>query len=136
MQIITIPAAITVYGCRAESFPKGIMDAHKQLHQKTDSSNIKAVYGVSWMQENGEMIYVAAAELSNTELPHIATYEAIVLKAGDYITEEIPQVMQHIQEIPQVFERLLQTDNIDKKGIAVEWYREDGSCLCMVRLEE
>ncbi|MCX6319156.1 MAG: transcriptional regulator [Bacteroidetes bacterium] len=127
---------ISVYTVKASSFPEGVQAAHMYLHSLVSFSTKRKYFGISHGSPEKEIIYYAAAEeLEKGELEKhgLATF---ILEAGDYLYVDIPDFMKNISAIGQAFAALLQEPHIDPQGACVEWYLDQHTCRCMVRVTQ
>jgi hypothetical protein len=124
---------IRVLCIQAKTYPEGIPQAHEQLHRLMPFSAKRNYFGIS-RPENGSIVYRAGAEeLMEGELSKFRM-EEFVLKKGDYIFKEVIDYRKNIQAIGSAFKELLRDPRIDPQGCCVEWYVNDHTCRCMVRL--
>ncbi|MEJ7681069.1 MAG: hypothetical protein WKG06_25095 [Segetibacter sp.] len=79
METITLDNDIKVFYIEAKSFPDGIMDAHKKLHELVSFTPDRKYFGIS-RPENGVIVYKAAAEEINQEEAEKLGCETLVLK--------------------------------------------------------
>lgn len=134
METLNLKNDIIVHYVEASSFPEGVLKAHQQLHGFVQHSVQRKYFGISWIGQNGDIVYKAAAEelypgeFSEHLLP------IFTIKQGSYIFIDIKDFMQDVDGIGKAFQILLQEKNIDPQGACVEWYLEDDStCRCMIR---
>jgi len=135
METYQLEKDITVFCIRAKTFPDGILEAHQTLHALTPFSLKRMYFGIS-RPENGNIVYRAgAAELNAGEYSkhHLETF---VLKHGTYVFKDVVDFRKDIPSLDRAFKELLTTPGIDPQGCCVEWYTDDRTCRCMVRLEK
>lgn len=137
METIKLDKDIKVFYVTATSFPGGIPDATKKLHQLFPFSKERKIFGLSRPENGGEIVYRAAAEeLSNGEAEKFGC-DTLLIKKGKYISLTVDDFRKDITSIDKAFKQLLHVPNIDPKGYCVEWYSgEKESVKCMVRLNE
>ena len=133
METITLDNDIKVFYETAKSFPDGIMDAHKKLHELVPFSTERKYFGVS-RPENGVIVYRAAAEEISPGEAEKLNCDTLVLKKGKYICHTISDFMKDIPGIGNAFRELLSSPDLDPEGYCVEWYFNDKDVKCMVRL--
>ena len=135
MNIYKLEKDIHVFCKTAVSFPDGVKEAHESLHRLISFSPERKYFGLSWMNEAGDIIYKAAAEelipgeLSKHQL------EPFTLRKGDYIYIDVKNFMQDIPAIGQAFNELKSDKRIDPEGVALEWYLNEADVRCMIRLK-
>jgi hypothetical protein len=123
---------VPTYCVTAESFPEGIAAAHQQLHTLLPKNDRRDFYGISYPDENGIMIYKAAAQIMEDEsLPGLETF---VIKNGPYNSFYIYDYKQNPDSIGEAFELLLKQHEVDPNGYCLEWYINENDVKCMVPL--
>ena len=132
METTTFDNDIKVFYVTAKSFPDGIEEAHKKLHELLPSMD-RRYFGVS-RPEDGVIVYRAAAEEKEEGEAEKLNLDTLILKKGKYISKTIKDFMQNIPEIGKTFQDLLKNPDIDPEGYCVEWYYNDKDVKCMVRL--
>ena len=116
---------------QVKKFPNGIKEAFGSL-MKTLGSN-RDYYGVSWMDENENIIYYAMArELSAGEAKQ-HNYELLTIEKGEYKTEAIHNWQSKTDRIKDVFHDLVGNNRPDKSHPCIEWYQSVEEMLCMIR---
>lgn len=138
MEKYHLPEDISTMFITASSFPDGVLAAHQQLHSlvpRLESDNRK-YFGISFPNQNGTIIYKAAAEELNDGEAKSFGLETYIIKKGDYISIAIADFMNNVASIGQAFEKLIADPDIDPKGACVEWYMNDDLVKCMVRLAD
>lgn len=134
MEEVTLDNDIKVFYITAASFPEGVMDAHKKLHELVSSSADRKFFGIS-RPENGTIVYRAAAEEIEQAEAEKSGCDTLVLKKGKYICSTINDFMKDIQSIGKSFENLLTHPGLDPNGYCVEWYLNKKDVKCMIRLK-
>jgi hypothetical protein len=135
METITIDHDIKIFYVNAESYPEGILDAHKKLHALVPFSSKRRYFGVSRPENNGKIVYRAAAEeLEKGEAEKFGC-KSLILKKGKYICETVEDFVKYPNAIETTFQKLLSHPDIDPEGYCVELYSNDRSMKCMVRLK-
>lgn len=127
---------IKVLYVKASSFPGGILEAHEKLRSLTGFAKDKRIYGISYPEAPGKIIYKAAVEedyAGEAEKLGCPTY---VLKKGKYTSIYINNFHSNIPAIGKAFQQLLDEPGIDPKGCCVEVYEGDNDVRCMVRLSD
>jgi hypothetical protein len=62
METIILDKDIKVFYVTASTFPEGILAAHQTLHAKIPYSTERKYFGISRPENNGKIVYRAAAE--------------------------------------------------------------------------
>jgi hypothetical protein len=124
---------ITVFCITAASFPAGVQEAHRKLHNIVPLSPLRKYFGISYPVGKGVIEYKAAAtELTGEELSkHLP--DQFTIMSGNYIYIDIPDFMKHIPAIGEAFKKLISDERIDPTGVCIEWYLNENNCRCMVK---
>lgn len=125
---------IWVFTVEADSFPDGILDAHRRLHKAIPDKTPRRIFGLS-RPENGVIRYVAAAEEHDPGEGTDLGCGRLCIQKGTYISETIVNYSTTPEQITAAFNRLLKDGRIDPQGYCVEWYFNDTDVYCMVRLK-
>lgn len=136
MEIINRSKNQNVLCVKADKFPEGIKDAFDKLYSGITNPDKRTFYGISYMGENGEIIYKAAAnELSEKESEETGL-ERFTIEKGDYISKRVEDFMNNIPKIGETFNELFKDERIDKdKGYCLEEYVNDKDVICMIKLK-
>lgn len=118
----------------ADSFPDGVLAAHKKLHGLIPFSTQRKYFGISYPDANGAIIYKAAAEELTEGEAAEKDLETWLLKAGTYSTITIKNYMDDLPAIGAAFKTLLTHPKLDPNGACIEWYLSKKDVQCMVRL--
>lgn len=134
METYTIKKDLKIFCIKAKFFPEGIKDVFEKLHVLAPISENRTYYGISYPVK-GEIKYSAAAnELYEGELSS-HDMETYVIKKGNYLLIEIKDFMKNIPSIEKAFNQLTKNKQIDPKGACVEWYEDNKTCRCMVKMK-
>jgi len=136
METIILDNDIQVLFITASSFPQGIEQAHKELHARVPFSENRKYFGVSRPEDNGAIIYRAAAEELVPGEAEKYDCGTLVLKKGSYTSLTITHYRKDTEAIARAFDQLLSQRNLDPQGYCVEWYVNDHDVNCMVRLAD
>lgn len=134
MEIITIDNDIKVFYITASSFPDGVLAAHQTLHGLISYSENRKYFGLSRPENNGDIVYRAAAEELNDGEARELNLETITLKKGHYVSLLVKDFMKDISGIEKAFNQLLTYPGLDPQGYCVELYLGQKDVQCMVRL--
>lgn len=135
METIIMDKDINILYIEAESFPEGIVDAHKKLHALIPFIKDRKYFGIS-RPEKGIITYKAAAEEKKEDEVEKLNFATLVLKKGKYISITIKDYKKDLKSIGKAFESLLSFPGIDPQGYCVEWYLTDEDMKCMIRLTD
>ena len=134
MEEIQIEKDIQVGMVKADSFPDGVMEAHRKIHSLIPYSASRRYYGISWPDRNGNIQYYAGAESLNPEDANISGAEPFTIHHGTFASLTIHDYMKDLQGIGNAFKTLLELEDLDPKGYCLEWYVSDKEVICMVPL--
>lgn len=134
MEIYKIEKDITLMYVEAASFPDGIEEAFKKLEALLPKQENRNFFGISYMGENNNIIYKAAAEESypgESEKYHLNSF---TVRKGNYISETITNWRNNVSLIGSTFQKMLQQQNIKPDGYCLEIYINETDVQCLVPL--
>jgi hypothetical protein len=134
MEIFVIKEDINVLCQQADSFPQGVLQAHKILHNELPDTDQRRFVGISYPDKNGAVIYKAAAEALYDNEAEQTGFESFTIKKGNYISEFIADFCDDTSAIGKTFKALLAYPGIDPHGYCLEMYTSDKDVRCMVPL--
>ena len=135
MDTIKVENDIKVLCVTASSFPEGISAAHETLHNLLATSEDRNFYGISCPNEQGVIVYKAAAEQLHAGEAEQLKCETFIIKKGDYISYTIRDFHKDMGSIGKAFHKLLEDSRIDPEGCCVEVYLNQDDVQCMIRLD-
>jgi hypothetical protein len=135
MDITKVDADITAYCMKASSFPEGIQQAHQSLHALIPFDTNRKYFGISYPVDGQINYWAAATELTDGEMSRHGL-ETFVIKKGNYLFADIKDYMQNFKQIGCTFRDILADNRIDPKGACIEWYMDNVTCRCMVRMAD
>ncbi|HZI53431.1 MAG TPA: hypothetical protein VFD56_07005 [Chitinophagaceae bacterium] len=118
----------------ATSFPEGIKAAFEQLESLIPPEENRTVFGLSWPDKNGKIMYKAAVEEKYKSEGNNYGLESFVIKKGSYMSELVENYAADLSRIGDTFQQLLKLPDIDPKGYCLEWYKGCDDVLCLVKL--
>ena len=127
---------IKVFYVKAASFPDGIREAHKKLCSLIGFAKNRKIYGISYPESPGKIIYKAAVEESYAGEAEKLGCPIFIIKKGMYTSIYIKDFYGDIPAIGNAFQKLLDNPRIDPKDCCVEMYEGDKDVRCMVRLSD
>jgi hypothetical protein len=134
MTIEKLDRDIVVMFIEVTTFPQGIVETFHKLEAMYGSGK-RQLYGISFSDKLGKVIYRAAAEVkSETEAAQFGLHHFII-KRGNYVSEKIVNFLDHVDDIGKTFMKMIHDPRIDPNGCCVEVYR-DPDVICMVRLAD
>ena len=132
METFNLKDDMKIFCVKAKSFPNGIKQAFSELISKLSSAEGRTLFGISYREESGNIIYKAAVLESFDGEGQKLGCETFTIPKGDYLTEKIQDWMKDESLIGIAFQKLTIT-KFDYTFPCVEWYQDD-DVLCMVRL--
>jgi hypothetical protein len=123
---------ITVLYVQAETFPQGIQDSFKKLHDITGGFEGRHMYGIT-LCLGYELVYRACIKenlKSEGEQYGLKTY---TIPKGTYLYTTLNNWQENIGQIPSLFDALMALPNVKKQTICLEDYAADGKMLAMVQ---
>ena len=137
METIKLDTDIKVFYVTAKTFPEGISEATNKLHGLFPFSQERKIFGLSRPENNGKIVYRAAAEEMYKGEAEKLNCDTLVIKKGKYICQEVNDFRKDIMIIDRTFKQLLSQPNLDPEGYCVEWYATDKETVkCMIKLDE
>lgn len=136
MEKYQLPESISAMYITASSFPEGVLAAHQQLHRLVPRTDSRKYFGISFPNQDGKIIYKAAAEEVGDGEAEKLGLETYLIKEGTYISIDIHDFMNNVDAIGKAFDKLIADPRIDLNGACVEWYVTDDVVKCMVRLAD
>jgi hypothetical protein len=137
METIKIDNDIRVFYVTAKTFPEGISDAIQELHKLFSFSKERKIFGLSRPENNGKIVYRAAAEELKEGEATKFNCKTLIIKNGNYICLTVNDFRKDIMSIDRAFKQLLNEPGLDPEGYCVEWYDTDKEAVkCMIRLNE
>ena len=127
---------IKVACVKASSFPMGVGEAYHKLGGTLPASDQRKLYGISYPDKDGNIIYRAAAnELHEGEAEEFGL-ETFTIKRGEYISEFLEDWKKDETQIGKTFQKLLRDPRIDREhGYCLEIYPNAKDVRCMVLLD-
>ncbi|HEY5822880.1 MAG TPA: transcriptional regulator [Cyclobacteriaceae bacterium] len=135
MKTFTLDKDITIFYITASSFPEGVLTAHEELHSLVPFSTERKFFGVSRPEEDGPIVYRAAAEELFKGEAKKFNCDTLVLKKGEYIGKDVKNYINDVQSVQLAFDEILEQPALDPKGYCVELYLSEKDVRCMIRLE-
>lgn len=137
MEKLILENNIKVFYVTARSFPEGIEEATHKLHSLFTYTKERKIFGLSRPENNGQIVYKAAAEEMTEGEAEKLGCETMVIPKGIYISIKVNDFRKDIMSIDRAFQQLLNYPNLDPQGFCVEWYSsEKEEVICMIRPDE
>jgi len=117
----------------AKSFPDGVMAAFQQLMNIfPDQQGQRRLFGVSWPDGKGSMVYKAAVEEKFQGEAEKLGMEPYLLKSGEYLSTTVHNFMNDIPSIGKAFSQLVDAPGVHPNTVGVEEYISTTDVRCMV----
>jgi hypothetical protein len=131
MKTIYLNSDIIIFCVTADSFPDGVPHAWHQLHKRLDGRN-RACYGISYMAEDGTIVYKAGAKERAVGEAERYGCERFVIPKGHYLSETILHFSMQLHQISRTFQTLLAHPGRAAGAVCIEWYQKE-DVVCMVK---
>lgn len=132
MDIVHLPQDIHPGALQATEFPDGISDTFDQLEEMFGDIPIRTSYGVSHADDQGHILYYAAASTSDPKQVLPGT-KPLTIRKGYYVSLPIRQWRENLPAITTAFQTLMLHPDMDPEGYCLEEYGCD-TVRCMVPL--
>jgi len=135
MDKVKIDKDIRVLTIKAETFPGGVMAAHKKIHKLFPVQSERRFFGISWMGKNNEIVYYAAAEELYPNEAEKYSCETFTILKGDYCGKYLKDWCVTPNLVGDTFRELLQDPELDPNGYCLEIYHNENDMECLVKLK-
>lgn len=126
---------LKVFGKEVTTFPLGIKEAFGALLDMIPDGFKRSYYGISYMDENGKIIYIATAEEKYEGEAEKYNCEQYTVEQGEYLAVTISDWLKKIDCIKDVFHDIMEDERADKTKPVVEWYKTETEMLCLVKMK-
>ncbi|HEY4111150.1 hypothetical protein [Puia sp.] len=117
----------------AKSFPDGVMAAFQRIMNIfPDQQGHRRLFGVSWPDGKGSMVYKAAVEEEYKGEAEELGLESYLLKSGEYLSTTVHNFINDIPSIGNAFRQLVEAPGVHPNTIGVEEYISNSAVRCMV----
>lgn len=135
MQTFNLREDIDIFGYVVKDFPAGVGKAFDQLMEMLPENSDRAYYGISYMDERGKVVYIAAVEDRNDGMSEQHNCQKFTIPKGRYIAHEINNWMQDTERIREIFQAMIEEPGVDLTKPCIEWYKNDIEMVCMMKLQ-
>lgn len=118
----------------AKSFPVGVKEAFETIERKLGDIKGRTFFGLSRGTKGGGIEYKAGVLETSEGEGEKYGFESHIVKKGTYLVETITNWQENMQLFSITFQKLLADPRLDWNSWCVEWYKEDGSVMCMVKI--
>lgn len=136
METYSIEKDIITICLTADSFPEGVEAAHSRLHNILPFLEQRTVYGISYSDGKGGIIYKAVAGQLQEGEAEAYGLETFVIRKGQYMSELLLNFGEDMGRVNSTFQKLLALPELDPKGYCLELYLNDKDMRCMVPLKK
>lgn len=134
IQTIHFDTDIRVFGIPAATFPMGIHEAFTELRHRLAPIYHREFFGLQCLDINGRPVYYATAtEQFPGEADQYAC-AAFMIPQGNYLTEILTGWRKKETMVHAAFMRLVTRKPADRNFMLIEWHKNTGELLCMVRV--
>jgi hypothetical protein len=134
MEKIVFENDINLFGKTVTTFPLGIGEAFDELIKATgDCAAERNYYGLSYITNDGKIIYTVAAEEKYSGEAEKFNYQESIIEHGEYVSEVLHNWKNCTGEIKNIFEAMMNDEHVDKTKPCIEWYKDDEEMLCLMK---
>jgi hypothetical protein len=134
MEKIIFENDIKVFGKTVTTFPLGIGEAFDELIKATgDSARERSYYGLSHIANDGKILYEVAAQEKYTGEAEKYNYQTSAIERGEYVSEVLHNWKNCTGEIKNIFQAMMNDEQVDKTKPCIEWYKNDDEMVCLMR---
>ena len=123
-----------VFGVQVKTFPNGIGEAFDALVKMLPGGFDRSYYGISYMSNDGAMVYIAAAIEKEEGEAEKYNCERYTIEKGEYLAITVNDWRSKTDCIKDVFYEIIKDSRIDKTSPAIEWYKDEKQMICMVKM--
>ena len=123
---------INVFYVQAETFPQGIQDSFKKLHDITGGFEGRHMYGIT-LCLGDELVYRACIKENLKGEGGQYSLSTYTIPKGTYLYTTLNNWQENIGQIPALFDALMALPNVKKQSICLEDYVAGGGMLAMVQ---
>jgi len=134
MEKYLIDTDIKVLCITAESFPSGVGEAFQKLVSYIGEGQDRTLYGISYSNGKGDIIYKAAFEELFPGEADKGGFETFLIRKGEYTSEILPDWKKDESIIGRTFQKLLKQPNLDPNGYCLEIYLNEKDVRFLVPL--
>src|SRR5690349_19240389 len=134
MGIYELEKDLKVFCVRAKSFPNDIGKAFGKLIELLPSTEGRTFFGVSYQDNNHDMVYNAAVLETFEGEGKKYGCETFTIKKGEYLAEMLKGWKKDERSIGLTFKKMSEA-RTDTVFPCIEWYQGE-DVLCMVRIEK
>ena len=124
---------LKVFGVQVKTFPNGIGEAFDKLIKMLPGGFDRSYYGISYMANDGTMIYIAAAFEKEAGEAEKYNCERYTIEKGEYLAITVNEWRSKTDCIKDIFHEIIKDSRIDKTRPAIEWYKDEREMICMVK---
>lgn len=134
MEKYTLQTNLKIFGVQVKTFPNGIGEAFDALVKMLPGGFDRSYYGISYMSNDGAMVYIAAAVEKEEGEAEKYNCERYIIEKGEYIAITVNDWRSKTDCIKDVFYEIIKDSRIDKTRPAIEWYKDEKEMICMVKM--
>jgi predicted transcriptional regulator YdeE len=134
MELFELKNDVRAFGFQVKSFPQGIGEAFDTLIAMVSEGLNRSYYGISWMDDQGQPMYIAAVEEKNEGEAEKNKCERYIIEKGKYSVVTLMDWRQKTETIKDIFHQMMDQPHIDHTKPCIEWYKNDDEMLCMLKV--
>jgi predicted transcriptional regulator YdeE len=134
MEIYNLQNDLKVFGIQVKTFPMGIGEAFDKLIKMLPGGFDRSYYGISYMTNDGAMMYIAAAIEKREGEAEKYNCERYIIEKGEYMAITVNDWRSKTDCIKDIFYEIIKDSRIDKTSPAIEWYKDEKQMICMVKM--
>lgn len=135
MDRYTLKQDVNVWGIEVSTFPDGVSEAFDKLVSMLPGGFDRSLYGICFMSDQGNLVYVAAAEEKEESEAEVYNCRRYTIEKGEYFVVTLKDWRRKTDQINNVFHEMLATARVDRMKPSVEWYKNNDEMKCMLKLE-
>ena len=133
MEKYNLQSDLKVFGAQVKTFPNGIEEAFDALVKMLPGGFDRSYYGISYVSNDGAMVYIAAAVEKQEGEAEKYNCERYTIEKGEYLAITVIDWRSKTDCIKDVFHEIIKDSRIDKTKPAIEWYKDEKEMICMVK---
>jgi hypothetical protein len=132
MEVMVLEKEVDVIAFKVDSFPDGIGEAFDKLANGVTNLD-RSFYGICYCHRE-KVSYYAACEMKEPSDADAIPAIRLKIDKGSYLAEPLWNWRKNIDEIHEIFERMMQDKRVKSESTCIEWYKDDNVMWCMVKL--
>lgn len=135
MDTYTLLHDVALFGGKVATFPEGVEKAFTAMMQQLSEEQPRSYYGLSHMDEKGNVCYFATAEEKTAGEAERYGYEKFMIPKGHYLSAKLTDWMSKTHCIKDIFHDMMQDARADLSRQCIEWYKDDHEMFCLLQID-